>query len=401
MSAGYPTRSEIPPDTRPLALLLSGVRRGALLVFLPVFVAGQAIAWLTYAVSGWYRPWSWFKIGIAEALASVRVTFVGTSEAFGAKSPVSDAITVPFELWVGALFVAVIVLAFRAGREQARGLEERPLAAAIAGSLPGVGFAIPMAIIAPFVTLGFPQFGIDHLEPVLWQAFVLPLVVGGVSGAVGGLATVGGTLDERAPWGPRLAAAARGGFTALWWGLALAFGGFLVVAALQPGVTAAYARFVDRTGGSGAALVVQHALLLPNQSSMILDTTMGVPTTIDLDETPLVRVSITSVDAIGSEGAAVAGIVHAGSDHADFPAWYWAFVLVPAAATVVGGRTAGGGAIAAWFAAIVLPLFASTIGGSLRLGTDPFATGFAAFLWGVLGCTIGAVSVVSGSDAAS
>jgi hypothetical protein len=57
MSAGFPATPEISADTRQAALLRSGVRRGALLVFLPVFVAGQAIAWLTYAVSGWYRPW--------------------------------------------------------------------------------------------------------------------------------------------------------------------------------------------------------------------------------------------------------------------------------------------------------------------------------------------------------
>src|SRR5206468_10790549 len=142
---------------------------------------------------------------------------------------------------------------------------------------------------------------------------------------------------------------------------------------LQPGPTAAYARFVDRTGGSGAALVVQHALLLPNQSSMILDTAMGSPTTIALGDTTLVRLSIAGLDAIGTEGAAVAGLAGAGSDHADFPAWYRAFVLVPAVATVIGGRTARGAAggcpapcaIGARVAAVVPPLFASAGCGSV------------------------------------
>ena len=83
MSAGFPTTLEVPPDTRSVALLRSGVRRGFVLVFLPVFVAGQAIAWLTYAVSGWYRPWSWFKIGLAETLASVRVITPGIATASG------------------------------------------------------------------------------------------------------------------------------------------------------------------------------------------------------------------------------------------------------------------------------------------------------------------------------
>ena len=417
MSAGHPTRSEIPADTRPVALLWSGLRRGALLVFLPVFVAGQAIAWLTYAVSGWYRPWSWFKIGIAETLASVRVRFTSSVEPTQSGFIPEIHFAAELQLAVGALLIAAVVLTFRAGREQARGLDGRPLAAGVAGAAPGLGFALPMSIVAPFVTLGFPQFGIDHLEPVLWQAFVLPLAVGSVCGAVGGLAVAREALDQREPWGARLAAAAHGGFTALWWALALAFAGFLVVAALEPGPSGAYARFVDRTGGSGGALIVQHALLLPNQSSMILDTAMGVPTTVAVGETQLARVTITGVDTTGTEGAALAGLVGARSTQGDFPVWYWAFVLVPAAATVVGGRTAGGdgrgrreavarGAlagvvyavlctIAAWFAAIVLPLFAATIGGSIRLGTDPLRTGLLAVAWGVLGCTIGALSLGS------
>jgi len=412
--------------SRPLSLLWSGLGRGAALVFLPVFVAGQAIAWLTYAVSSWYRPWSWFKIGVAETLASVRVGFVSTTSGrqpcgvFCRSDPTVE-VGSAFALAVGALLIAVVVLSFRAGREQARGLDGWPGAAALAGAVVGLGFAIPMVVVAIPVTLGFPQFGIDHLEPVLWQAFVLPLVVGGACGAVGGLSEVRGALEGREPWGPRLVAAARGGFTALWWGLALAFVGFLAVAALQPGPSAAYARFEDRTGGSGAALVVQHALLLPNQSSMILDSAMGSPTTIRLGDATLARLSITGVDAIGNEGAAVAGLTGARSDHADFPSWYWTFLLVPAVATVMGGRTAGGGArgrreaaargalvglvyatlctIAAWFAAIVLPVFASTIGGSVRLGTDPIATAFAAAIWGVAGSTIGAVSVPADSAA--
>ena len=66
MSAGWPQKQELPPDTRPPALVLHGLARGALIVFLPVFIAGQAIAWLTYAISHWYRPWSWFKIGLAD-----------------------------------------------------------------------------------------------------------------------------------------------------------------------------------------------------------------------------------------------------------------------------------------------------------------------------------------------
>ncbi|TMK23223.1 MAG: hypothetical protein E6G65_00820 [Actinobacteria bacterium] len=238
MSAGFPAAPETPADTRPTALLRSGVRRGALLVFLPVFVA-----------------------------ASARVTFTERSSGGPAGiGPSSQAGSV-LEVGIGALAIAVVVLAFRAGREQAHGLEERPLAAAIAGAGPSLGFAVPMAVIAPFVTLGFPQFGIDHLRPVWWEALVLPLIVCASCGAIGGLSAARAALEARGRWGPRAVGAARGGFTGFSWGLALAFAGFLVLAVLEPGATGAYARFVDRSSGSGAALLVQHALLLPNQSA--------------------------------------------------------------------------------------------------------------------------------------
>ena len=413
MSAGYPTRIEVPPDTRSTALLLSGIRRGVVLVFLPVFVAGQAIAWLTYAVSGWYRPWSWFKIGLAETLASVRVTFVARRVATSApigRAPQAGSV---LEIAIGALVVAVVVLAFRAGREQARGLEGRPLAAATAGAAPGLGFAVPMALIAPFVTLGFPQFGIYHLQPVLWQALVLPLAMCGGCGAIGGLSAAREAIEGRGRWGVRWVGAARGGFAAFWWGLALAFAGFLAVAVLEPGATGAYARFVDRSGGSGAAIVVQHALLLPNQSAMILATSMGVPTTLDVGATTVARLTLSGIRMDGNIGAGLAALVGAPTTTATFPGWYLVFLAIPAAASLIGGRTAGRAAggrpeaairgalagvvyavlcgVTAWAAAIVLPPWSGILGGSLRLGVDPRITTLVALVWGAIGGAIGSM----------
>ena len=413
MSAGFPTKLEVPADTRPTALLLSGIRRGVLLVFLPVSVAGQAIAWLTYAVSGWYRPWSWFKIGLAETLASVRVTFTARSSAgpgtlsIGSTSQAGSVL----EVAIGALAIAVVVLAFRAGREQARGLPERPLAAAIAGAAPALGFAVPMVLVAPFVTLGFPQFGVDHLRPVLWEALVLPLAVCGSCGAIGGLSVARAAIEARGRWGARSVRAARGGFAGFWWGLALAFAGSLALAVLEPGASGAYARFVDRSGGSGAALVVQHALLSPNQSTMILTTSMGVPTTLDVGATTVARLTLFGIHTDGNIGAGLAALVGAPSTTAAFPAWYLVFLAIPAAASLIGGRTAGRAAggrpeaalrgalagvvyavlcgVATWAAAIVLPAWSAILGGSLRLGGEPRTTTLIALVWGVIGGAIG------------
>jgi hypothetical protein len=319
------------------------------------------------------------------------------------------------EVAIGALAIAIVVLAFRAGREQARGLEERPLAAAIAGAGPSLGFAVPMVLIAPFVTLGFPQFGIDHLRPVWWEALVLPLVVCGSCGAIGGLSAAHADLEARGRWGPRVVGAARGGYTGFWFGLALAFAGFLLLAVLEPGATGAYARFVDRSGGSGAALVVQHALLLPNQSAMILATSMGVPTSLEVGATTVVSLTLSGIHTEGNVGAGLAALVGASSTAAAFPVWYLAFLAIPAAATLIGGRTAGRAAggrpeaalrgalagvvyavlcgIATWAAAIVLPPWSAILGGSLRLGADPASTTLVTLLWGVTGGVIGSTVV--------
>jgi hypothetical protein len=406
MSSGGPAGAEVPTDTRPGALLLGGLRRGALLVFLPVFVAGQALAWLTYAASGWYHPWSWFKIGLAETLASVRVPFTSTETAEGVTSVAT------LQVAMGALTIAVLVLAYRAGREQSRGLEKRPGAAAAAGSAVGLGFALPMFVAAFPITLGFPQFGIDRLQPVLWQAFMLPLIVTGVAGAVGGIAGAREQVEEASPWGPRLMAAARGGATAFWWGIVLSFIGFLALAAVSVGPTGAYARFVGRTGGSGAATVIEHAVLLPNQSAMILAVSMGATAQLSVGGDSALELDRSGIRTTSDAGSFLAAYVGADGTSAAFPAWFALFLLIPAAAGVLGGRAAGLGVrarterlirgalggvvfaalcgIAAWGAALVVPTFASLVGGSVSLGTSPFTTTALALLWGLAGGLLGA-----------
>jgi hypothetical protein len=405
MSAGGPVRAEIPPDTRPSALVLGGLRRGALLVFLPVLLAGQALAWLTYAASGWYHPWSWFKIGLAETLASVRVPFVSTG-----LDPVEQA---SLQVAFGALTIAVLVLAYRAGREQARGLERTPLRAAIAGSLVGPGFALPMLLAALPVTLGFPQFGIDRLRPVLWQSLLLPLAVGMIAGALGGIARSARTLERAPTWTRRGLTAARGGALAFWWGVVLSFAGFLVLAAVSPGPTDAYARFVDRTGGSGAATLIQHAVLLPNQSALFLTMAMGGTTTLSVRGVEAVKVDRSGIAAVGEVGGFLAAYSGAADNRADFPSWFTVFWLIPLAATLLGGLAAGVGqgawperslrgvlagcvytvacTVAAWAATLVVPAWADAIGGSVELGPDLMTTFALALAWGVVGCTLGAL----------
>jgi len=407
MTAADVAGTDARPVTAPGDVLLSGLRRGALLVFLPVFVAGQALAWLTYAASRWYHPYSWFKIGLAETLSSVRVPFTVSRDA-GSPGPGAPGRLV---VATGALTILVLVLAYRAGREQARAFERRPGAAAIAGSAIGLGVAVPMFVIAFPVTLGFPQFGIERLEPGLWQAFVMPLVVSGVAGAAGGAAVARDAVQERV--GSRVVAAVVGGATAMWWGIVGAFLAILLVGAISPGPTGAYARFVSRTGGSGAATVIEHASLLPNQSALVLSVAMGTHATLSVGGEPAVVVSREGIDASHGAGVLLAAYAGAQSNTASFPAWFWAFLLVPLAATVLGGRAAAGderrrgeralrgaagGVVfailcvgAAWAAGIEVPAWADVTNGGATLGVPLATTGVLALAWGVVGGALGAV----------
>jgi hypothetical protein len=405
MSNWGPTREEVPPDTRPTALLVRGIRRGALFVFLPVFALGQLLAGLTYVATGWYHLWSWCKIGLAESLTSVRVAFDAT--VVSADGATVDQLVVA----TGALTVAVLVLAFRAGREQGRGLEARPSAAAVAGSAVGLGFGVPAFIATLPVTLGFPRFGIDRLEPVRWESLLLPLVVAGGAGAIGGLSRARERMTEGS--GARIWAAIEGGALALWWGLVLSFVGVLLVAALSPGPVGSYARFVDDAGAGGVATVVEHALLIPDQSVLVLATSMGATTTLRIGPNGAVDLTRAGVVANGSAGEFVAAIVGSPDlELARFPWWFAGFLLVPLAATSIGGRKAGADApsigerlirgaaagivyaglcvIAVWAASITVPTWGIGRFGSIAIGASPLVAGALAVAWGVLGGSVGA-----------
>ncbi len=373
---------------------------------MPVALAGQAIAWLTYAVSGAYRPWSWFKIGLAYALGGARVGFTTTSVRASA-----DDVTVtvaPLAVTIGALAIALVVLAFRAGREQGREAPRSSWKAALAGSLVGPGLALPMFVGALLVRLGFPDYSIDSMRPVMWQALAFPLVVGCAAGAAGGAAATREALDGTGR-GRRAVGVARGGLLAFVLGISFAFLAFLVLAAVETHATAAYARFVDSAGTGGAVTVLHHALVLPNQSSMVLGVTMGSPAVLSLAGTPDAHIGLTG---IGFEGE-LARLFLAEGRRLDFPGWYWGFLVVPLAATVLGGRRAGSGACSrreqlfrgalagvvysllcagtAWASAISLPVFAEILGGAPRLGASALRTLLVSLPWGVLGCAAGAL----------
>lgn len=398
-------REPAPPRPGLSGLVPSGLRRGALEVFVPVALAGQAVAWLVYAVSGAYRPWSWFKIGLAYALGGSRVGFTTTSvRVKGGEVFVTVA---PLTVTIGALAVALVVLAFRAGRAQGRGVPRSPSRAALAGALVGPGLALPMFVGALLVRLGFPDYSIDSMRPVMWQAALFPLIVGCLVGAAGGVSATREAL-EKSEKGSRLVGVARGGLLAYVLGMSFSFLAFLTLAAVETDATAAYARFVG-SGKGGAVTVLHHALVLPNQSSMLLGVTMGSPVSLSLAEGADADISLTGIEFEGD----LARLFMEEGQRLDFPSWYLAFLVVPLASTVLGGRRAGSGARSrreaslrgalaglmfallcagtAWASAISLPVFAEILGGSPSLGASFWRTLLVALPWGLFGGVVGAL----------
>jgi hypothetical protein len=213
--------------------------------------------------------------------------------------------------------------------------------------------------------------------------------------------------------GGRVLAAVVGGAVALWWGVVGAFLAVLLVAAISPDPTGAYARFVSRTGGSGAATVIEHATLLPNQSALVLALAMGTHATLAVGGEPAVVLSREGIDATRGAGVLLAAYAGAQGNAATFPGWFWAFLVVPLVATVLGGRAAAGrerargeralrGAaggvgfavlcvVAAWASSIEVPAWAELTNGGATLGVPLVTTGVLALAWGVLGGVLGAV----------
>ena len=419
MSAAAPPASR-GAEARPGAgrAALVAIRRGVTHVFLPVAVAGQALAWTIYAVTHAFRPWSWVKIGTAYTLSSAHVAF-DVSIAAGTRSDPEGISEGRLVVALGGFVILAAVLLFRAGRDAGRAVPRVPteapmpgarleplLHAGLIGGLVGVGFAVPCAIVATFVRLSFPPT-IALLRPVVWQALVWPLLLGAVVGALGSLSVISWT--DRSGAGERIAEAARGAWSAFLTASALAFAGFLVLAAIETGATSAYARAIGREGPVGAVLVVHHALLLPNQASMILSTSMGAPAELSVDGETAARLSIRGIDTVGDYGTFAGAYLGLSGDHLGFPWWYRLFVLAPAVGTVLGGRRAAArapdrreafvrasaagvgfavlSAAAAWIAAIAVPIVLD--GATIRFDANPSTTLLVGMPWGIVGGLLG------------
>jgi hypothetical protein len=390
--------------------------RGGLVAFVSTALAAQIVPASIVVLGGGLSLSTALKLGWLYELAFHRVAIDVTGSG-GVTGRVSVAFLsgTGFAMWV----------LFRAGRTAARRAGPSLRARVLAGAMVGPAYAIPIAIITSLVRLRLHTGGVLVPETVgfhgvVWQAFVFPALLGVAAGGAGG---VMGSL----PRGSREHAWLVGGWRGLLGALGLAAIGVLMLAAVRPQGTATYARIVSSNGPRVALLLLgHHALLLPNQSLFVLGPSMGGCTELMGPDTtvPLIcegRLAVLASPAllddiarvVGGSGPTTTGTI----PDRPMPAGYWAFVLVPAFATLAAGRYAGAGlpghvrlrealirgagagvvfavlvGVGTWMAGAALNV--RTVDGSgtvsLTLGPRPAPTALLALAWGMVGGALGA-----------
>jgi hypothetical protein len=328
------TEAARPDASRPPGSVGAGVRaglQGGLLAFAVATLLGVAVGLIEFAASGGaYRLWTWVKVGflyvVSFCTAGLRVSGGVRSEG-GDRLPV--VIYYRFPLLLGT--VLLLWLLVLAGRKVGRGEGVGAIGAGAGAAV--LGFAAPVFAVSLPATLRFPGLAHAQVSPVLWQAVAFPAVM-----AVTGVG-VGVLLERRERLPAPLVAIVRGGWRMFVLSLTLAFVGFLALAAVEVGPTGAYAREMQSEGRVGVLSVTHHLLLLPNQSLWILAPSMGGSTTLSFGPGGRSEVAIgrgkPDPEAIEAADRGVPGPT------GPLGGGYYLFLLVPAVATVLGGRRAG------------------------------------------------------------
>lgn len=335
-------------------------------------------------------------------------------------SPVPSGASATVELGVAllALTAFAVWLLFRAGRASAFG--EGAGVRALTGARVALGYAPPIMLLALLVTFeepakigSFVTAGV-RVSMSAWQALLFPLAIAAAAGAAGGVWSWAASPERVA--GQRVRAVLGGGWVMLLLALGLSYAGLLVAGVVQPDepvalATPSTARYFERVfarPGLGTVVLGHHVALVPNQALWTLVPASGACDVVWGSE----REDILCYGSFPNPKPG-GGIVFGSA-----PGGYLLFLLVPAAATVFGGRRAalrgpgvGRAAIAdgaaagvvygvlvgvgCMLASITLSYAASAgtdVGGRLWIGPDPVWGTIVALAWGIGGGAIGAAS---------
>jgi hypothetical protein len=310
-------------------------------------------------------------------------------------------------LTIAAAAVGLLAVAARAA---ARRVDDSGPRRALTGSLVALPYALllgglNLAVELPLETDGGPLPEMTMVRAPAWEGFLLPGSIALVTGALAGWSV---STASRGAAGT----AFRAGLRTYGWSVGLAFVGLLVFAAVRPEGLERYAIEVTSAGAGRAGLYVGHqALLAPDQAMWILAPSMGGCVTTRVDgrsQDVLCLDRIPRGDDPATWLLSELGRIRASSEVAPMPAVARVFLLVPAAAIVLGLRGVGrgygttaraaaiGAAAGAVFALIVIvtslagslwvvPASGNETTPSFAMGPDPASTALLAFAWGVLG----------------
>jgi hypothetical protein len=373
----------------------AALRRG-LIAFGLVAVAGQIVPTAVDLFGGGLAFPTALKIGWFYTLAFHRVGLDVDAAAHGYRLSIAFLSGTGLALW----------LLYRAGRAAADLAGPASRERLLVGAMVAPAYALPIGLITLVTRLQLAPAGellpdAVRVNGVAWQAFLFPLVMAAVAGGAGGLTSA---LPEAA----RGRAWLVGGWRMLLMALGLAFVGVLLLAAVRPAGLRTYARGVSANGPRVAFLIVgHHALLAPNQSFFVLAPSMGGCISLGGSSASVPLMCPGRLPAFGSEVPAAIDAVRSGGpapSHRPMPIDYWAFLLVPAIATIAGGRWAAGGVggrerlirgagAGVVFGVLVgLGAWASSVAfQGVTLGPAPAPTMALGISWGVVGGALGAV----------
>jgi hypothetical protein len=401
-----------PPGSR--RLLLSAIRRGFVALLLTAAAAEAAAFAVDLAAGHPFRAWSFVKIGWLYVLSFSRV---------GLEVRLSSAVSAVAGSGVGGFLYRMHVaflsgtalavwLLFLAGR---RAAERAPTAVgrrALVGAFVAPGYAVPSFALALAATIRLPEFALESIRPVPWEALALPFAMAAAAGAVGGLAASRAAVEARPPWGPRAVAWATGGWRMLMASIGFAFVGLLLLAAVHPADVGTYVRWHERTGRTGGIALAHEVLALPNIGEWLVAPSMG--------GCDVASSSGGTTRLVCSDGVIdPAGLATLRVRRIPLPWGSFVFLGVPLAATLLGGERAargvrarrerllrGGGAgvvfgVLTGAAARVAGLAISSSGdpgSAIRLGPRPLSTAALGLVWGVVGGAAGTLLPVAQED---
>jgi hypothetical protein len=205
----------------------------------------------------------------------------GVDRAIGLPSGREIDATLAFAFLTGT-FIAIWLL-MRAGRWIAR--DGSPVQRAIAGAKVGVPYMLLCGLVSSHVSLTqrFPNASVFTIKPSLISAYLWPLVLGLVFGAIGGaratdpaaaLEWLQWRFSDR--WIARWRGAIAGARTTFFLSVALAFAGLLIAAVAYHGWTSRFFGAVGHRGvPAGIAAVLVFVLAIPNLGLWVLVPSMA------------------------------------------------------------------------------------------------------------------------------